>query len=74
MYENSSFDVPTFQVQHQEILVVMSYTQRSIHDGPTNTTVTLGIRNLEDKDPIIDSNRVGILIFMIYMEELISLE
>jgi len=56
MYENSSFDVATLSSSasgnldsHETHNVQFSW------DGPTNTTVTLGIRNLEDKDPILDS-------------------
>ena len=57
MYESSSFDVPTLTSSasgdlksHSIHNIQVSYT------APTNTTLTLGIRNFQDKDPVIDSN------------------
>ena len=57
MYENSSFDVATLSSSPSGSLdshaiqnIQVSYT------ASTGTTVTLGIRNLEDEDPIIDSS------------------
>ena len=57
MYENSSFDVPTLSSSASGSLD--SHTTHNVQltiDLPTNTDITFGIRNLEDKDPIIDSN------------------
>jgi len=56
MYENSSFDVATLTSTASGSLkshglqnIQVSYTSAS------ETTVTVGIRNLNDKDPVIDS-------------------
>jgi iron complex outermembrane receptor protein len=56
MYENSSFDVATLTSSASGSLkshglqnIQVSYTSAS------ETTVTVGIRNLNDKDPVIDS-------------------
>ena len=57
MYENASFDVPTLSSSASGSLD--SHTIHNVQftiDLPTNTDITLGIRNLEDKDPVIDSN------------------
>ena len=56
MYENSSFDVATLTSTASGSLkshglqnVQVSYTSAS------ETTITVGVRNLNDKDPVIDS-------------------
>ena len=57
MYESSGFDVATLSStpsgsleSHATQNIQISYT------AVTDTTVTFGIRNLEDEDPVIDSN------------------
>ena len=57
MYESASFDVSTLTSaasgnldSHAIQNIQVSYT------SATDTTVTLGIRNLNDKDPVIDSS------------------
>jgi iron complex outermembrane receptor protein len=57
MYESSGFDVATLSStpsgsldSHMTQNIQISYTAQ------TDTTVTFGIRNLEDEDPVIDSN------------------
>ena len=57
MQEFSSFDVPTLSSSASGSL--SSYEIHNVqftYDAPTNTSITLGIRNLENKDPIIDSD------------------
>jgi iron complex outermembrane receptor protein len=57
MTENSSFDVATLSSSASGSLD--SYEIHNFQltwDAPTNTEITLGIRNLENKDPIIDSD------------------
>ena len=57
MYESSSFDVATLSSAPSGSLdshglqnIQVSYTSDS------ETTVTMGIRNINDKDPVIDSS------------------
>ena len=57
MYESSAFDVATLSSapsgsldSHATQNIQISYT------AATDTTVTFGIRNLEDEDPVIDSS------------------
>ena len=57
MYESSAFDVATLSSSPSGSLdshaiqnIQVSYT------ASTGTTLTLGIRNIEDEDPVIDSS------------------
>jgi len=57
MYESSSFDVATLSSSasgnldsHMLHNIQVSWT------APTDTTITLGVKNLEDEDPVIDSS------------------
>ena len=57
MYESSSFDVATLTSSASGNLDSHGIQNIQVsYNAPTDTTVTFGIRNINDKDPIIDSS------------------